>query len=149
MNISRQTIGKRSGCCSVEYAPGPARLGASAAGLVLAAYTRSTSGGELGAILDRYATDMLQESPELASGLGVSDAQAGGRYIDRLSDVSRDGLRHQRGIAEAALAALGHLDRASLCDQDRVTYDVVTTALRDTVDAAISKRAPAHRRRTR
>ena len=136
MNISRQTIGKRSGCCSVEYAPGPARLGASAAGLVLAAYTRSTSGGELGAILDRYATDMLQESPELASGLGVSDAQAGGRYIDRLSDVSRDGLRHQRGIAEAALAALGHLDRASLCDQDRVTYDVVTTALRDTVDAA-------------
>ena len=135
MNISRQTIGKRSGCCSVEYAPGPARLGASAAGLVLAAYTRSTSGGELGAILDRYATDMLQESPELASGLGVSDAQAGGRYIDRLSDVSRDGLRHQRGIAEAALAALGHLDRASLCDQDRV-YDVVTTALRDTVDAA-------------
>ena len=110
--------------------------GASAAGLVLAAYTRSTSGGELGAILDRYATDMLQESPELASGLGVSDAQAGGRYIDRLSDVSRDGLRHQRGIAEAALAALGHLDRASLCDQDRVTYDVVTTALRDTVDAA-------------
>jgi uncharacterized protein (DUF885 family) len=136
MNISRQTIGKRSGCCSVEYAPGPARLGASAAGLVLAAYTRSTSGGELGAILDRYATDMLQESPELASGLGVSDAQAGGRYIDRLSDVSRDGLRRQRGIAEAALAALGHLDRASLCDQDRVTYDVVTTALRDTVDSA-------------
>jgi uncharacterized protein (DUF885 family) len=136
MNIARQTIGKRSGCCSVEYAPGPARLGASAASLVLAAYTQSTSGGELGAILDRYATDMLRESPELASGLGVSDAQAGGRYIDRLSDVSRDGLRRQRGIAEAALAALGHLDRASLCDQDRVTYDVVTTALRDTVDAA-------------
>jgi uncharacterized protein (DUF885 family) len=136
MNISRQTIGKRAGCCSVEYAPGPARLGASAAGLVLAAYTRSTSGGELGAILDRYATDILQESPELASALGVSDAQAGGRYIDRLSDVSRDGLRRQHGIAEAALAALGHLDRASLGDQDRVTYDVVTTALRDTVDSA-------------
>ena len=64
------------------------------------------------------STDMLRESPELASGLGVSEAQAGGRYIDRLSDVSRDGLRRQRGIAEAALAALGRLDRASLCDQD-------------------------------
>jgi uncharacterized protein (DUF885 family) len=137
MNISRQTIGKWYSCFSVEYAPGKSLLGASAAGLVLAACTRPTSGGALGAILDRLSTNILRESPESATGLAVSEEQAGGRYIDRLSDASREGLRRQRGVAEAALAQLGRLDRASLQGQDAVTYDVVTTALRDNVDSAI------------
>ena len=66
----------------------------------------------------------------------MSEEQAGGRYIDRLSNYSLEGLRRLRGIWEAALAELGRLNRASLQDQDAVTYDVVTTALRDNVDSA-------------
>jgi hypothetical protein len=69
--------------------------GASAAGLVLAVCTRPTSGGELDAILDRLSTNILRESPESATSLAVSEEQAGGRYIDRLSDASREGLRCQ------------------------------------------------------
>ena len=49
-----------------------------------------------------------------ATSLAVSEEQAGGRYIDRLSDYSLEGLRRLRGIWEAALAELGRLNRASL-----------------------------------
>jgi uncharacterized protein (DUF885 family) len=128
--------GKWNDRCSVEYAPGKLTLGPPAAGPVLAAFMRPTSGGELGAILDRLSTNTLRESPESATALAVSEQQAGGRYIDRLSDASREGLRRQRDVAEATLAELARLDRGSLQGQDAVTCDVVTTALRDNVDSA-------------
>jgi hypothetical protein len=95
MESSRQTIGKWYGCFSVEYAPWKSLLGASAAGPVLAACMRPASGGELGAIPDRLSPNILRESPESATSLAVSEEQAGGRYIDRLSDASREGLRRQ------------------------------------------------------
>ena len=56
--------------------------------------------------------------------------------MDRLSDASREGLRRQRGIAEAARAELSRIDRTTLQEQDAVTYDVVTTSLRDSLDSA-------------
>ncbi len=56
--------------------------------------------------------------------------------MDRLSDASREGLRRQRGIAEAARAELSRIDRTTLQEQDAVTYDVVTTSLRDSLDLA-------------
>ena len=130
MNL-QQTLGK----CSVEYAPGKS-AGVRGRSRVLAACTRPTSGEALGAILNRLSTNILLESPEIATSLAVSEEQAGGRYIDRLSNYSLEGLRRLRGIWEAALAELGRLNRASLQDQDAVTYDVVTTALRDNVDSA-------------
>jgi uncharacterized protein (DUF885 family) len=79
---------------------------------------------------------MLRELPETATALAVSEEQAGGRYIDRLSDISREGLRRQRGIAEATLVELSRVDRATLQEKDAVTYDVVTTALRDSIDSS-------------
>ena len=98
--------------------------------------TGSTRGGELGAILDRLSANILLESPETATTLAVSEEQAGGRYVDRLSDYSLEGLRRLRGFWEAALAELGGLDRASFHGQDAVTYDVVTTSLRNQIDSA-------------
>src|SRR5262245_17592799 len=106
-------------------------LGASAAGLTLAAFGcappgASTGGNsELNAILDRISTQILHESPEFATALAVSEAQAGGRFMDRLSDASREGARRRRQLGETALADLQRLSRDTLSGQDAVTYDVV------------------------
>lgn len=109
-------------------------LGATAATLALsaAACNRATGGAaELHALLDQLSIDTLREAPEVATNLGVSEEQAGGRYIDRLADASREGLRRQRGIAERAVATLNTIDRSKLEGQDVVTYDVVKTSLDD------------------
>jgi uncharacterized protein (DUF885 family) len=146
MDTSRPAIGKWDERCGIE--PGAGRkFGAPAAGIqqlltatpmvgVLAARARPTTSGELSAILNRLSTNMLREAPETATALAVSEEQAGGRYIDRLSDVSRGGLRRQRDVAAAALGELDRIDRTTLQEQDAVTYDVVTTALRDNIDSA-------------
>ena len=112
-----------------------ALLGATAAGIVLAACGRQ-AGGDLGALLDRISTDFLRESPEFATSLAISEEQAGGRYIDRLSDASKEGFVRQRQVGETALADLRKLDRARLSAADAVTYDVVTTAIENNVAAA-------------
>jgi uncharacterized protein (DUF885 family) len=111
-------------------------LGASAAGLVLAACARPAQAGDLNAILDRLSTDVLREIPEYATSLAVSEEQAGGRYIDRLSDSSREGQARLRGIAEAGLAQLQGLNRDALSAQDAVTYDVVVASLQDNIASA-------------
>lgn len=114
-----------------------ALLGATTATFALAAIgcARQNAGGntQLNAILDRLTTQFLHESPEYATALAVTEQQAGGRYIDRLSDVSREGLQRQLDIAQTGLNDLRALNRESLQGQDRVTYDVVTTALEDNV----------------
>jgi uncharacterized protein (DUF885 family) len=109
-------------------------LGATAATVALAAAgcTRATGGApELHALLDQLSIDTLREAPEAATSLGVSEEQAGGRYIDRLADSSREGLRRQRAIAQRALETLGTIDQRRLEGQDAVTYDVVKTSLED------------------
>ncbi len=104
-----------------------ALLGATAATILLGAAGVSDPG--LNALLDRAVTDFLRESPEFATALAVPEARAGGRYIDRLSDASKAGLRRQRELSERLVADLRLLGRASLNAQDSVTYDVVVTAL--------------------
>jgi uncharacterized protein (DUF885 family) len=115
-------------------------LGATTATFALAALgcARQNAGGnaELTAILDRLSTQFLHESPEFATALAVSEEQAGGRYIDRLSDVSREGQQRQLDLAQAGLTDLRALNRERLQGQDGVTHDVVVTALQDTVDAS-------------
>ena len=99
--------------------------------------TGSTRGGELGAILDRLSANILRESPETATTLAVSEAQAGGRYVDRLSDLFAS-------KACAAYVVFGKplwpnsadLDRGAFYGQDAVTYDVVTTSLRNQIHSA-------------
>lgn len=110
-------------------------LGATAAGLVLAACARPASAGDLNSILDTLVTDILRESPEFATSLSVSEEQAGGRYIDRLGDYSRAGAERFLQIAQNAQTQLRALNRDSLEARDAVTYDVVMTALDDQVAA--------------
>ena len=106
-------------------------LGATAAGLVLAACQRGASNGDLNAILDQISTDMLRESPEYATSLAISEEQAGGRYIDRLSDASKAGFLRQRELTQNAITRLQGLNREQLPAADQVSYDVVLTALQN------------------
>jgi uncharacterized protein (DUF885 family) len=113
-----------------------ALLGATTAGFILAACGRQASAGDLNAVLDQLSIDFLREVPEFATSLSVPEEQAGGRYIDRLSDASKEGQLRLRRIGEAALAELQRIDRDRLDARDAVTYDVVVTALEDNVAAA-------------
>jgi uncharacterized protein (DUF885 family) len=105
-----------------------AALGATAATLAIAASgcgKQASGDSQLNVLLDRLSTDILRESPEMATGLAVSEQQAGGPFIDRLSDPTRDGLRRYKGILETGLRDLRALDREQLTPQDQVSLDVV------------------------
>lgn len=109
-------------------------LGAGAAGLALLASCQQTDqGARLTAILDRVSTEMLRESPERCTSLGVTEAQAGGRFVDKLGDASKEGARRYRMLLETALADLGGLNRERLTPQDAVTLDVVSTSFQNSV----------------
>ena len=115
-----------------------ALLGATTASIVLAACTRTAASGdtELNALLDRISTEFLREAPEYATALAVSEEQAGGRYIDRLSDASKEAKARNLAAAERALADLRALNRDSLSAQGKVSFDVVSTALENNNAAA-------------
>jgi uncharacterized protein (DUF885 family) len=108
-------------------------LGASAAGLALIATSCARPGGDaaLNTLLDQIATQFLHEAPEYATTLAVDEAKAGGRYIDRLTDASKEGSHRRLQLAEQALADLRRLNRDSLSTAGKVSYDVVVTAIED------------------
>ena len=113
-------------------------MAASAAGAVLTAAAcgqRGDAAADLNTLLDRLSADILREAPEAASSLGVTEEQAGGRFVDRIADYSREGFRRQRQIAERTIADLERIDRRRLEGQNAVTYDVVLTSLRDQLAA--------------
>ncbi len=110
-------------------------LTGTAAGLVLAACARP-AGPELSALLERISTDILREAPEYATSLAVSEEQAGGRYMDRLSDASKEGFLRGRAVGERAIADLRRINRDTLSAQDQVTYDVVSTAIENNLATA-------------
>jgi uncharacterized protein (DUF885 family) len=112
-----------------------ALMGATAAGIALTAcgQTGGDASAQLTALLDQLSIDILKESPETATSLGVDEAQAGGRFIDKLDDSSREAFIRQRGIAERAITALERINRDQLTGQEPVTYDVVLTSMQNQV----------------
>ena len=120
-----------------------ALLGAGAAGVaVLSGCATSAPATEtpapdasarLAARLDRAVTDMLRRSPERCTSLGIDEQRAGGRFIDKLSDASKQGRADYRAMLQRTLDDLAAFDRASLPARDQVTLDVVSTSLRNTV----------------
>ena len=93
---------------------------------------RADAATQVAAAMEATATAALKFSPEGATQLAVSEAVAGGRYANRLSDASADGLAQQTAAVKALLARFGEIDRKALTGQDAISYDVATTALRDT-----------------
>jgi uncharacterized protein (DUF885 family) len=112
-------------------------LGASAASAALmaagAAAAQTGASDQLTAILDRTVTELLRLSPERCTSLGISEERAGGRYIDRLGDNSKQGARAYRAIQERTLADLRGLDRTALPERDAITLDVVATSFENSI----------------
>ena len=111
-------------------------LGAGAAGAALLAgcgRSQNASAAML-ARLDQLSTDILRQAPERATSLGVTEERAGGRFIDRMSDVSKDAVRQDTAMLQSALSDLERIDRDRLNGQDITTYDVVTTSLRNQIE---------------
>ena len=107
-------------------------LGATAAATALSATGLAHAAphsARFNTLIERIATEMLQRSPERATSLGVSEERAGGRYIDRLSDASKQGDRAQRAATERALRDLRAVRRDRLEPQEQITHDVVRTSL--------------------
>ncbi|MBS0386743.1 MAG: DUF885 family protein [Proteobacteria bacterium] len=88
---------------------------------------------QLNAALDRVALQILHEQPERCTALGLTEARAGGRFIDRLNDASKEAARRYRGILENSLAELHAIDRNALPSADKVTLDVVTTSFSNSI----------------
>jgi uncharacterized protein (DUF885 family) len=115
-------------------------LGATAAGaaILAAGCTQTPEAGsgdaKLNEVLDRISTQFLHESPEYATSLAVPEAKAGGRYIDRLSDASKEGKARQLALAKQAITDLQAISRDSLSKEPKVTYDVATTMLQNNVE---------------
>jgi uncharacterized protein (DUF885 family) len=121
-------------------------LGAGAAGAAVlsgcaASGTTSTASAgdataQLNATLDRVVGEILRQSPERCTSLGLTEERAGYKFIDKVSDASKAGARQYRGILQHALSDLGAIDRSGLSAQDAVTLDVVSTSFRNSVDSS-------------
>lgn len=124
MNLSRRAIlgagaaaaAVLSGCATANTAPDPA--------------------AQLNAVLDRVSSEILRQSPERCTSLGLTPERAGYAFIDKVSDASKAGARLYRGILQRALADLAAIDRSALSAPDAVTLDVVATAFRNSVDSS-------------
>jgi uncharacterized protein (DUF885 family) len=115
-----------------------AALGAGAATIALmgAGCQNDPPAGKLNELLTQISTDMLRESPERCTSLGVSEEQAGGRYVDRMSDNSKAGKARGREIGQAMLTGLAAINREQLLPADQVTYDVVKTSFENSLAAS-------------
>ena len=77
---------------------------------------------------DRHAALILQESPEFATSLGVSEEVAGQGYNARLGAYGFASNQRARELNEEFLQELRSYDRSALSGKARVTYDVLKTA---------------------
>ena len=114
-----------AGCATGEHAPAPAPATAPA-----------DPSAPLNAALDRVALQILHEQPERCTALGLSEARAGGRFIDRLSDSSKEAARRYRDVLESSLRELRAIDRDALPAGDKVTLDVVATSFANSLASA-------------
>ncbi len=93
---------------------------------------RTAAVAQVTAAMGETATTVLKFLPEAATQLAVDEAVAGGRYANRLSDASTEGLAQQNAAVKALIARFGEIDRKALTGQDAISYDVATAALRNT-----------------
>jgi len=84
-----------------------------------------------------WARELLSDSPELASQAGVSEADAGGAYDDRLDDRSVRATEARRSAALRRYTELRALDTARIRDDDRLTYEVLQAQFTNSADAAV------------
>lgn len=72
-----------------------------------------------------WTREILADSPELATQAGVTEAEAGGPFANRLDDRSAIAVEARRSAAIRRYAELRALDTNALSDADKLTYDIL------------------------
>jgi uncharacterized protein (DUF885 family) len=119
--------------CSQQDEVNPPPAAAPQADATQAAAAQPDAAAQLKDLMDRLTTDVLREAPELATSLAVSEELAGGRFANRLSDPSREGMMRQAKILRDYREELRAIDRVGLSPADAVTYDVLATYMDNTM----------------
>ncbi len=98
-----------------------------AALMPLAATAAPVADARLKALLDAIAEDVLRDSPESATSLGLDN---GARYYlkNRLSDRSDWAIERNQADGRTRLRRLEAIPRATLNDADKIRYDAVKFA---------------------
>jgi uncharacterized protein (DUF885 family) len=81
-------------------------------------------------LFDRQWRGQMEDYPELATYVGWHE------FHDRWTDMSMDEVARRKREASEPLDALAAIDRASLTEQDRLSYDLFEAQQRMEVDAA-------------
>ncbi len=79
-------------------------------------------------VVEEWTTAVLRESPETATSLAASEERAGGRYSDRVSDLSHAGMDRVVALSRGLLQSFEGINREQLTPAERVTYDVLKNA---------------------
>lgn len=87
-------------------------------------------------LLDAIAKDALQDAPEAATSLGVTEEQAGGPYKARLGDRSQAQYEKDRARLMSWRAKLAEFDRTKLDPAQQVTLDMLNYQLAAVADGA-------------
>lgn len=77
------------------------------------------------AIADEIMREIVQDSPETASALGVSEEFAGGRFAGKLDARSPEAIRALKTAADRWVGSLAAFDRRKLTGDDAITYDII------------------------
>ncbi|MEG3180112.1 DUF885 domain-containing protein [Sphingomonas sp. LT1P40] len=93
---------------------------------------RGANDAKLRALLDRIFTDRLAENPEGATSLGL-DIGANAKLKSQLSGRSAADVAREQARAKRELAAIRAVDPATLGDDARLDYDVVTYQLEGSI----------------
>ncbi len=88
-----------------------------------------TPSTQLKTTLDTLTVAWLRHLPETSTSLGVSEAQAGGPYQNRLRDYSTAEMQRVADIQRTAIASLAKIDRSGLAAQEVISVDVVREGL--------------------
>ncbi len=84
---------------------------------------------DLKGVLDQFTTALLKEFPDVATSLAVSEDVAGGKYSNRLVDLSPKGVARRAQLLRTTREELAKIDRTRLSAADTVTYDVLAAHL--------------------
>lgn len=77
------------------------------------------------AIADEIMREIVQDSPETATSLGVTDEFAGGRFAGKLDNRSPESITALKTAANRWVGSLAAFDRRKLTGDDAITYDVI------------------------
>jgi uncharacterized protein (DUF885 family) len=75
------------------------------------------------------AQEWAQDSPERATRLGLARELAGRDFTRNLDDRSADAVARRRNMALRRAAQLRQFDRASLSEDDQISFDVLSESL--------------------